>query len=317
MRKVTLGNVARLLRERDDILILSHQFPDGDTLGSAYALCAALQSMGKQARVVCSDEIPAKYKYLQKGVKDQGFTPGLIMAVDVADAKLLGKNLSQYADRVELGVDHHKSNTFFAENTYVDTKASAVCEIIYELLMMLEVGFTPEIATCIYTGITTDTGCFMYSNVTPKTHRIAALMMSLDVKAAEINRSMFGTKSRARMEIERAALDGLEYHLGGRCALIAVTREMLARADVDEGDIEGLASLPRQIEGVKVALTLREMGDGEWKYSVRSMPEVDAAALCGRFGGGGHKEAAGCNYTGTMAEAKKAMLACVAEILGA
>ena len=316
MRKVTLGNVARILRERDNILILTHQCPDGDTLGSAYALCAALQSMGKQARVVCSDEIPAKYKFLQKGVKNQAFAPGLILAVDVADAKLLGKNLSQYADRVELAVDHHKSNTFFAENTYVDTKASAVCEIIYELLMMLEVGFTTEIAICIYTGITTDTGCFMYSNVTQKTHRIAALMMGLNVKAAEINRIMFGTKSRARMEIEREALDNLAYHFDGRCALITITKEMLSRTGVDESDIEGLTSLPRQIEGVKVALTLRELGDGQWKYSVRTMPEVDAAALCGNFGGGGHKEAAGCHYTGTMDEAKNAMLACVGEVLG-
>lgn len=315
MKKILLSNAVKMLQERDDILILTHNFPDGDTLGSGYALCGALQALGKKARVACSDEIPKKYKYLTKGIQDQGFTPGLIVSVDVADAKLLGEELSQYADRVELSIDHHKSNAMFAQHTYVDVKASATAEIIYEMLVMLGVNFNVDIATCLYTGITTDTGCFKYSNVTPKTFRIAALMMSLGVKCAQINRAMFDTKSRARMEVEREALDHLEYHFDGRCALIVITKAMLERAGADEGDVEGLASLPRQIEGVTVGLLFHERNDGFWKISVRTGFEIDAAALCTKFGGGGHRQAAGCTLSGELDTAKAQMLAYVGETL--
>ncbi len=316
MKKISLGNAVKLLREHDNILILTHNCPDGDTLGSGFALCGGLQSLGKKARVACADEIPQKYKYLTKGIEDQGFAPGLTVSVDVADAKLLGEGLSQYADRVELSLDHHKSNTLFAQQNYIDTTAAATAEIIYEVLIMLGVTFTQNIATCIYTGITTDTGCFKYSNVTPKTHRIAALMMGLGVKSAQINRQMFDTKSRARMEVEREALDKLEYHFDGKCAIISITKDMIERAGADEGDVEGLASLPRQIEGVKVGLTMREKSAEVWKVSARTGNDVDASALCAKFGGGGHKQAAGCTIESGADQARTQMLEAVRQLLG-
>ena len=316
MKKILLSSAVKTIQERDDILILTHQFPDGDTLGSGFALCGALQLLGKKARVACSDEIPKKYEYLTKGIADQAFAPKLIMAVDVASAALLGEELSQYASRVELSIDHHKSNTMFAQHTYVDVKAAATAEIIYEILVMLGVNFTLDIATCLYTALATDTGCFKYSNVTPKTLRIAALMMSLGVPCAQINRTMFDTKSRARMEIERELIERLEYHFDGRCALIVITEDMLTRAGADEGDIEGLSPLPRQIEGVTVGLTFRERSDGSWKVSVRTGSEVDGAALCAKFGGGGHRQAAGCTLSGDLDTVKARILAPVAELFG-
>ena len=158
---------ARLLEGQDDFLILTHGHPDGDTLGCAFALCRGLQKCGKRARVECTDEIPAKFSYLWREVEQEAFAPRFFVAVDVADPKLLGKRLEErYAAHIDLCIDHHGSNTLYAAQTLLDASAGAACEVIYEVLRELGVEMDEQIADCIYTGLSTDTGCFRYSNAT-------------------------------------------------------------------------------------------------------------------------------------------------------
>ena len=170
--------VSRLLGT-DDILILCHKNPDGDTIGSGAALCKALQHLGKTAAVLCSDPIPAMYDYMQITVYDGSFTPAFVVAVDVAGIQLFGdhNNIQDYAEHVDLCIDHHGSNTKYAKHYVIRPEAASTTEIMYDLLFTMETEITSQIADCIYTGITTDTGCFRYTNATSRTYIVAAHMM--------------------------------------------------------------------------------------------------------------------------------------------
>ena len=166
-QSVTMQETADMLRKADHILLLTHQYPDGDTIGSGYALCQALQSLGKTVRVACSDEIPDKYAYMTESVPSPAFEPSFICAVDVADAKLLGPRLAPYADRVDLAIDHHASHRDFQRYLFLDADACATALLIYDLLLCMGVEITPPIADCLYTGLATDTGCFKYGSTSP------------------------------------------------------------------------------------------------------------------------------------------------------
>lgn len=311
-----LEDAAEFLKSRDKILILCHQSPDGDTLGSGTALCRALRTMGKRARIVCSDKIGPKFGFLFAGLEDDAFEPDTVVSVDIADKALFGEPvLSRWGDKVDLSIDHHPSNTQYAERNCVDPTAAATCELIYSLIRMLGVPVDKAVAEDLYTGITTDTGCFKYINVTPRTYRIAADLVETGIDAPRINREMFDTKSRARMEMERRVLDSIEYHASERVALIRITKEMIAQSGAQEDDLDGLASIPREIEGVLIGVTMREKDDGVWKFSLRARPPADASAICAQFGGGGHKGAAGCTMSLPFEEARERMLSAVKKAL--
>lgn len=314
--KISLKEAAGRLREMEDVYILSHQYPDGDTLGSASALCRALRAMGKRAQTFCSDKIPHKFDFLFEGLETQSFEPRCIVSVDIADEQLLGEKLSSYAGKIDLCIDHHGSNTGYAADHCVCPDAAATTEMIYDLILLLGVELDTAMATCIYTGISTDTGCFKYTNATPRTYRIAAEMMEKGIDAARINRLMFDTKSRARLEIERRVLDTMDFYLEDACAIIYVTKKMVAESGAGEDDMDGLAAMPRQVEGVSVGITLREKKDGAFKVSVRTTREIDASRVCARFGGGGHPAAAGCVLTGDIASIKARLVQAVAEEMG-
>lgn len=300
---------ADLLRQADDILLLAHQYPDGDTLGSNFALCQALQGLGKRVRVLCGDPIPARYDYMNFPTTLEAFEPRFICAVDVADPRLLGPELeAQYGHRVDLCIDHHRTHVPYATHTCVDGDCAAAAMVILRILRLLEVELTPAIAACLYTGIATDTGCFKYSNTSPEAHRMAADCMELGIPTEMINRVHFDMKSRARIELERMALDKMEFYHHGRVAMMTITNEMIAHSGAEENDMEGLTPIPRQIEDVWVGVTLRQKSDGSYKISVRTGTHADAAQICALLGGGGHDRAAGCTIEGTLEEAKAAVL---------
>lgn len=316
--RIDLRRVAELLSAQDKVLILAHGHPDGDTLGSAFALCRGLQSMGKLARVFCSDKIPSKFSYLWREVKEQEFDPAYIVAVDVADTKLLGKRgESLYGDKIDLCIDHHPSNLMFAKETFVDSTAGGTCEIIYMILQELDVKITPDIADCIYTGISTDTGCFRYSNATARSYRFAADMIDCGADSPIINQVMFETKTRTYAQLERLALDTMKLYYGGKCAVITVTQEMYRKSGSDESECDPIASLPRQIEGVLVGAMIREKEDGTYKVSVRTHRPVDASLLCRKMNGGGHARAAGCQLEGPLEDAMNVLLMNIKEVLEA
>ncbi len=306
----SLEEAVPILLGAQRVVILCHQFPDGDTLGAGSALCRALRKLGRRAQVRCSDAIGPKYAFLFEGLPEDPFEPDLVVSVDIADKSLLGEPLlSQYGGKVGLSIDHHSSSTPFAAESYTDPTAAATCEIIYNLLKLLSVKVDRAVANALYTGVTTDTGCFKYTNTTPLTHRIAAELMEAGADSVEIDRAMFDTKSRARMDLERRVLDNIRYADGGKIALIFLTKKMIAESGAIEDDLDGIATIPRSIEGVHVGITLREKENGDYKVSLRARPPADAAKICAQFGGGGHKGAAGCTLHLPAEQASQAMLA--------
>jgi bifunctional oligoribonuclease and PAP phosphatase NrnA len=310
-RTKALERAAGLLTDAHDVLILTHKSPDGDTIGSALALCRTLTKLGKAARVVCADPIPEKFRYLLDGLIFGESEPGLIVSTDVASAELMGGSLAPYAGKVDLCIDHHPSNTGYAAFTVVDPSAAATCEIMAEIINILNVEMDSDIANCLYTGIATDTGCFRYSNTTPKTLRTAADMIEKGADSVTINKRLFETVSRGRLEFERLALETLELYFNGRAALITLTRAMNEKAGITDSETEGIPSIPARIEGVEAGITVKEKEDGVYKISLRTAETLNASDICANFGGGGHAAAAGCRVEGSLDDVKSRILKAV------
>ena len=322
----SLERAAEMLRQAGRLLILAHASPDGDTIGSAFALCRALVLLGKEARVACSDPFPEKYDYITQHLYDGAgraavlpaadFEPELVVAVDIAAVKLLGGAMQKWLPQIRLCIDHHPSNERYAALTVLDSQAAATCEIIRRAIGLLKVEPDSYIANCIYTGLVTDTGCFRYSNTRPDTLLCAAEMMRCGARAAMISKRMFETYSPRRMEMEKLLLESLEYHYEGQVALITVSRRMCEFTGVDESDLEGVPSITSRIEGVKIGITLKEKQEGVYKISVRTNSSADASALCAEFGGGGHRAAAGCQIDGDLMDVRKKILEAAGRTLG-
>lgn len=300
---MSIDKAVSLLLERDNFEILTHAYPDGDTLGSGYGLCLALRQLGKKARVIYTN-LPKDFVFLTEGLTEQSFDAQTVVSVDVADEKLLGSNREKYQGKIDLCVDHHKINRVEAKIKYVDSSAAANCEILYRMFRLMNVEVTKQIANCLYTGISTDTGCFKYGNTTSDTLRIAADLLDTGIDAPYINKVMFDTKTKLKIKLEQEIYSSIEYYSNDRCAIIAVTLEMQKRIGVGDDELEGLASIPRQIQGVLIGITMREKENGVFKVSVRTDRSVNAAEFCALFGGGGHAEAAGCTVKGSLEEAK-------------
>lgn len=316
--RVSYTEAAEFLKSRSDILILMHQSPDGDTLGCGFGLCRVLRLAGIKANAVCSDPVPPKYTFLSEWYEEQQFEPKTIIAVDVADTKLLGK-YSSYDGRIDLCIDHHISNTGYADRLLLGENSAAACEVVYRLLK--ESGFEIDgtAAMCLYTGIATDTGCFKFESVSPETHRIAADLYEYQfpVPAARLNRNIFDIKNRSRIKAESILMNNLEILYNGKCAITYVTAEEQENESVSSDDFDGIASLPMQIEGTEIAVTIKEKAAerGTYKISVRSGEFADVSAICAKFGGGGHIRAAGCTMTGELADVRNKLAAACAEEL--
>lgn len=307
--RIDLLETAKILKENNNIILLCHAHPDGDTLGSATALAAALRSMGKTVSVKCGDPIPKDFGFMYEGLDNEDFEPELIAAIDIADTKLLGKEFEGiYSDKINLCIDHHGSNIMYAEKVWLEADSASTAEMIYMLVEALGVRITPHIASCLFTGVTTDTGCFRFSNTTVRTFEIASKLAALGADTYNIIQVFFETKTKTFAALERLALDSLRMYFSDRCAVICVTQDMYKKSGSDESEVDRLSNLPRQIEGVLVGVTMRELKDGNFKASVRTHGDIDASAICKRLGGGGHMGAAGCTLTGTKQQAVNALL---------
>lgn len=307
--KIEFHTALQRLRTCEDVLILTHANPDGDTLGSGCALFWGLKKLGKRVKLLNSDPIPEKYQYLFRGLQNDVFEERYIISVDVADKALLGAALEEsYGDRVDLSIDHHGTNRLFAKETYVESDAASACETVYLLLLSLGVTFCPEMADCLYTGVSTDTGCFRYSNVTARTHRIAADLIERGADHTAIDVAMFETKDMSFLRLQQKCLEALELYFDGRVSVLSVTRALLEETGCKDEDCDAIVALSRQIAGVQIGVTFKEKKDGTLKVSVRTHEGVDAAAICAVFGGGGHKRAAGCQFTCGKDEALRRML---------
>lgn len=314
-RLLSLRQTARYLKSHDNYVILTHASPDGDTLGSAYALYYALNEIGKKASVLCSDVIPSKYDYFVSSTNHIHREDATVIAVDVADQKLLGSLQEEFQGQIDLCIDHHISNTGYAKNLYLDANAAATAESIYELIMQMRVNINDVTAKAIYTGIVTDTGSFKYTNVTEKTHRIAASLYEYNIDAPEISRLMFDTKPKKLLELERMVLETAEFHFDDKCLLLAVTEEMQNKTGCSGTELEGIAVISRSVEGVKVGVTVKQTDSEEFKVSLRTYEPLDASAICKKLGGGGHRGAAGATVNGNLSQVKETVLLAVKEAL--
>jgi phosphoesterase RecJ-like protein len=275
--RIDVKECARLLLEQDDILILTHAHPDGDTLGCGFALCRALLQKGKFAYVKNEADIPPKYNYLFDDIVPIKFTPRYVVAVDVATEGLLGAIQGKY--HIDLCIDHHGTNTDYADRLLLDDGAAAASEIIYKVIREMGVPLDKGMANCLYTGISTDTGCFRYASATAESYRIAADLIEAGADNGRINRVMFETKTKTYARLERLALESMRFYLDERVAIITVTQEMYHLTGSNEQETEGLAPLTRQIEGVEVGITIREKPDGTCKASLRTFESVNAAEI--------------------------------------
>lgn len=294
----TVSKAAELLQNGNKILIFVHSHPDGDTLGSAYALKAALSD--KDVRVVCSTPVPDRLSFITDGETElflptDDFTPDLIVSADVAEIGMMDDLGEMYRDKIDLKIDHHKTSEAFAKYNLIDPDAASCAEVVYEIIRRMN-ALDSKTALCLYVGVSTDTGCFKYKNTTAKTHEIASHLMSFGFDAGQLNARLFESKTVGEITAMRLALNGLNFYNDKKIAVISFTNEMKDKYGITDDDLALINSLPREIEGVFLGVTIKEK-DGEkgtFKVSMRSGGEVDASELCAIFGGGGHKGAAGC-----------------------
>ena len=314
--RLTVQEAAARLRQMNNVLLLTHVRPDGDTIGSAAALCQALRDMGKTAYLLYNPEITDTYApYAEPYWASEDFVPEHIVSADIAALNLLPDNAAAYASRVELTIDHHGSQEFFAAETCLDADAAACGEIIYRVIRELT-AVTPAIALLLYVAISTDTGCFVYANTTADTHRIAAELLETGIDVGPVNKVLFRTKSKTRLAMEARMVAGMELYDGDRVVVMSIPLSLRQELHATEADIEELSSLAALVEGTDCGITLRELKPGRVKLSLRTGPRVDACAVCQRLGGGGHTAAAGATVDGTLEDAKALILKAYRAVVG-
>ncbi|MBR5519728.1 MAG: bifunctional oligoribonuclease/PAP phosphatase NrnA [Clostridia bacterium] len=322
MNKTTdrsLATLAQCMKNDDHFLILTHRRPDGDTVGSAVALCIALRKLGKHAGIYPNPEISDRLaRYMRPYLIDSDAVVENVVTVDIPSYGQMEQSSKVYTDRLDYVIDHHLANQMTARKAkFADPGAAAAGEIIYRLIAELDVELDAEIAKYLYISISTDTGCFMYSNTTAETHEIIADCMRTGMDAAALNKEFFESKRRQRVEIECLVYNGLRFYDDGKIATITVTQKMRNDTGATEDDIDDFSSIPRKIEGVLAGISAYEQPDGSTKISVRTSGEVDASLVCAAFGGGGHACASGCSLQEAPQEALDAVIAEVRKHLAA
>ena len=315
--KISVNECANTLKEKDNILILTHANPDGDTLGCGYALCRALMKIGKICSVINADNIPKKYNYLFDDIVEIKFKPDYIVAVDVATVNLLGGLEEQY--KVDMCIDHHSTNTEYADLLLLED-VPAACQIMYDVVLALGIEVDKKIADCLYTGLTTDTGCFRYDSTTAQTYRVAADLIEAGADNGRINRIMFETKTKTYARLERLAIESMRFYEHERVGEVRLSEQTAwtfpPEALTKLFRLYGLQlPLTRQIEGVEIGITIQEKPDGTCKASIRTFESVNAAELAKCFGGGGHAQAAGCRFDCDVKEARRLLVDKCREIL--
>ena len=306
------SEAAKLFAAKDRFLLLTHKNPDGDTLGSAAALCHALRRAGKTAYLFRNEEITEKYRpFAEPYLAPADYTAAFAVAVDVAAEKLLPNG---YAGKVDFCVDHHPSNTGYAPKSLIAPSKASCGEIVMQLIKALNGNIDREEADLLYMAVSTDCGCFVYANTRADTLRAAAELLDCGADNKALNLLLFRKISRARMKLEGMILSGMEFYRDGKISLATITQEMLRESGACEDDLDDISGLAGKAEGAILCITLREQENGESRISLRSSPEVDCSEICAVFGGGGHAMAAGCNIQSAPEKAKRMLLDVIDEV---
>lgn len=312
---MTYTEAAAWLKKHDRYLILTHKRPDGDTIGCAAALCRGLRGLGKIAHICPgTGETHLFTPYLEGLLAPEGYEPDMVVSVDIAARSLFTKSGQPWLERgIDLAIDHHPSQEFFAKETCLDAGRAACGEILYEILK--ELGqVNQETAVPLYVAVSTDTGCFQYGNTTADTHRVAAALMDTGIDIFPLNKRHFRTKTWARLQVERLIVERMHRYEDGKIAVAPVSLSLMDEAGATEEDMEDIAAFLGQIEGVETSVTIRELAAGECKLSVRTSGGLNATKVCALLGGGGHAAAAGCTVNGTLEEAESAILDAIRQV---
>lgn len=298
----------------DKIAVISHINPDGDSLGSSMALGLALKKICGDVDIFVNGEIPERYKFLPQINRAKLYDEesdkkyDYCFVLDCGDETRLGyseKLLSQ--SKTIINIDHHVSNNMFGHINIVDNQASSACEIVYRLIKDFFFMDDIEISTCIYTGISTDTGNFVYDNTSAKTHKIASKLLKTGIDIQEISYHLYQSKSLRSVKFLGYVLNNLETSYDGRVVIITIPLTLLQQYSVSDDEVEGVINYARDIKGVEVAVLIKELGVNKVKLGFRSKTEVDVSKLAMEFGGGGHKKASGATVYNSLEEVKNSL----------
>lgn len=310
-RFLSLEEVLTILGERRPTLILFHRNPDGDAVGSAFALKRMLTLLASPAWCVSPNEIPRRLRFLADGEQKSvlpssipaSFDGARVISVDVASTSQLGDLRERFEGKVDLMIDHHGNGIPFADH-YIIPDISATGEILYTIAHRLNLANDRTVNECLYAAISSDTGCFRFSNASAETHRVAADLIERGIDAAEINHLLFESNPPEQIRAEGAAISNLGFAANGKIGYVTFPYSLKSDLGVSEEHLDTLIDIPRSVEGVRIAFSVRQPEPkGEFRVSARAACDYDVSALCAKFGGGGHKRAAGCTIQAENIEA--------------
>ena len=308
MKTLSRAEAAGFFLVHDDFTILTHSRPDGDTAGSAAALCRGLRLLGKHAWILENPELTSRYTWLHQGLtKEEAGENDTLVAVDIAATNLIPKAFSHLTEKIALRLDHHATGMHFAPQELVDSTSASCAELVCDVLTILGIQPDKDIATAVYVGLATDTGCFRYANTNAHTFRVASLCMASGADIFALNQQLFETNSLSKLRLHAWMTEHMEFFDDGRMVIVAIPRLLEDQLGCTEDDMDNISSFPRTVAGVCMAATLRQSKSGQTKISLRAVPGYDAAAVCGEFGGGGHAGAAGASSALPLEEAVRAV----------
>lgn len=308
-----IPETAAWLRDHDNYTILTHRRPDGDTVGCAVALCLGLKQLGKQAMIYENPQFTKRYRPWLEGLTTDAVSE-TVVAVDIASPGLFPMG---FEGAVDLCIDHHGSNAFYAGKTYVEGERAACGEIVFDVLQELGVQVDVKMAEALYIAISTDTGCFRYSNTTAGTHRTVASLMECGADVYSINRMIFETKTKARYQLEAYLTAGMKLYADGKIGVCALPEAEKLRMGITEDDADSISGFARDMEGVEIGVMLRDLPNNQCKISLRTDNRLhDASAICQVLGGGGHSAAAGATVSGSLEDGRRDILRAIAQVTG-
>ncbi len=309
---MTLDEILKEIKEAKSIVILTHESPDGDAIGSSLAMKFILEKLEKKADVII-EEYPRMFQFLpgtdEIKVDSEIKNYDLAISIDCATFKRLEKKEYFENAKKTIVIDHHGSNNMYGDLNYVNPASPACCEILVSMLEYFKIPISKEIGTCIMTGIITDTGGFRYLGVTPETFEYTAELLRLGVDIPDIYKKTMGTKTKANFELTKRVIDRLELLENGRVAFSYITTKDELETNAEPGDHEGLVNIGKDIEGVLVSVFIRQKDEEEaYKVSLRSEDGINVSDICLLFGGGGHARAAGALIQGNVKEVKEKIM---------
>lgn len=306
--------VIEKIKAAQNAAVFTHISEDADALGSALAFCAVLRKMGKKAVCYVNEKPQEKLMFIGGDYvvydENESYSHDLCVCLDCADICRLGSRVKLFDEiKNSVCIDHHKTNTLFADANYVEGDASSTGEILFKVFSEMGISLDEEIARFLYIAICSDTGCFKYSSVTPETFNIAAKLLGYGFDAAEAARLLFDTETINTTRFKAELMSRIESYAGGKVTAVEITDDMYETYGIPVSEAPTGVDIPRKIKGCEIALCFKNKNGGV-NVNFRSTMGADVAEIAVKFGGGGHKAAAGCTVKGgVMADVKKAVIA--------